>query len=44
MKPTIGRIVLYQRHAPALAGYPAVWANDWCGDHKLDEGKVGGGG
>lgn len=29
-----------RRRAPTLNGYPAVWDNDWCGDHKLDENKI----
>jgi len=29
-----------RRHAPTMAGYPAVFRSDWCGDHKLDEGAV----
>jgi hypothetical protein len=29
-----------RRHAPTLNGYPAVFQNDWCGDHKLDETKI----
>lgn len=29
-----------RRHAPTLGGWPAVWSDDWCGDHKLDENKV----
>lgn len=28
-----------RRHAPTMGGYPAVFANDWCGDHRLDENK-----
>ena len=24
-----------RRHAPTLMGWPATFANDWCGDHKL---------
>ena len=24
-----------RRHAPTLQGYPVVFSNDWCGDHKL---------
>ena len=36
-KPSIGRC---RRHAPTMNGYPVVFENDWCGDHKLDEGKV----
>lgn len=30
-----------RRHAPTMSGYPAVFENDWCGDHKLDETKIG---
>ena len=30
-----------RRHAPTMNGYPAVFLNDWCGDHKLDENKAG---
>lgn len=29
-----------RRHAPTMNGYPVVFANDWCGDHKLDEEKI----
>jgi len=30
-----------RRHAPTMNGYPVVVeAEDWCGDHKLDETKV----
>lgn len=29
-----------RRHAPTLGGFPAVFENDWCGDHKLDETKM----
>lgn len=29
-----------RRHAPTMAGYPVVFPNDWCGDHKLDETKA----
>ena len=29
-----------RRHAPTMNGYPVVYQNDWCGDHKLDETKV----
>jgi hypothetical protein len=28
-----------RRHAPTMAGWPVVFVNDWCGDHKLDENK-----
>jgi len=29
-----------RRHAPTNNGYPAVYMNDWCGDHKIDENKA----
>jgi len=29
-----------RRHAPTMNGYPVVFVNDWCGDHKLDEEKL----
>lgn len=29
-----------RRHAPTMSGWPVMFANDWCGDHKLDENKV----
>lgn len=28
-----------RKHAPTMNGYPVVFVNDWCGDHKLDENK-----
>jgi len=34
---TLGRC---RRHAPTLNGFPAVFTNDYCGDHKLDENKI----
>lgn len=33
-KSPVGRC---RRHAPTMGGYPVVFENDWCGDHKLDE-------
>lgn len=30
-----------RRHAPTMSGWPAVFNTDWCGDHKLDENKLG---
>lgn len=24
-----------RRHAPTMSGYPVVFPDDWCGDHKL---------
>ena len=35
--PALGRC---RRHAPTMNGYPVVFPNDWCGDHKLDENKI----
>ena len=29
-----------RRHAPTMNGYPAVYVNDWCGDHKLNENSI----
>ncbi len=26
-----------RRHSPTMSGYPVVVAEDWCGDHKLNE-------
>lgn len=33
-----------RRHSPRAegGGWPAVFKTDWCGDHKLDENKIGG--
>ena len=31
-----------RRHAPTMTGYPVVYPDDWCGDHKLDETKARG--
>ncbi len=35
--PVLGRC---RRHAPTMSGFPAVFATDWCGDHKLDANKA----
>jgi hypothetical protein len=29
-----------RRHAPTMGGYPVVYENDWCGDHRIDENKI----
>jgi len=29
-----------RRHAPTMNGYPVVFPSDWCGDHKLAEGRL----
>ena len=26
-----------RRRCPTMNGYPVVFVNDWCGDHKLNE-------
>jgi len=33
-KALVGRC---RRHAPTMKGYPVVYPNDWCGEHKLNE-------
>jgi hypothetical protein len=42
MPVTIGENSLgrCRRHAPTVAGWPAIFEQDWCGDHKLDENKI----
>lgn len=37
---SLGRLGRCRRHAPSMNGYPVVYENDWCGDHKIDENKV----
>lgn len=29
-----------RKRAPTLGGYPVVYTDDWCGNHKIDENKV----
>lgn len=29
-----------RRNAPTMKGFPVVFPDDWCGDHKLDEAKI----
>lgn len=29
-----------RRHCPTMGGFPVVFVNDWCGDHRLDENKM----
>jgi hypothetical protein len=29
-----------RRHAPSMHGYPVVFSDDWCGDHKMDENAI----
>lgn len=28
-----------RRRSPTMNGYPVVFTDDWCGDHKLDENQ-----
>ena len=28
-----------RKHAPTMNGFPVVFEDDWCGDHRLDENK-----
>jgi hypothetical protein len=35
-----GRLGRCRRYAPTMRGFPAVFATDWCGEHKLDENKL----
>ena len=37
MAADIGRC---RRHSPTLGGWPVIYGNDWCGDHKIDESKL----
>ncbi len=34
---TLGRC---RRRSPTINGWPAVFDEDWCGDHKIDEEKI----
>ena len=38
IESAIGRC---RRHAPTMNGWPVMYLTDWCGDHKLDETKLG---
>lgn len=40
LNPERVRLGRCRRHAPTMNGYPACFATDWCGDHKLDENKI----
>ena len=43
-QPVPAEVGRCRRHAPTMAGYPAVFPDDWCGDHKIDETKINRGG
>ena len=36
-KSSFGRC---RKNCPTMNGFPAVYGNDWCGDHKIDENKI----
>lgn len=38
--PLSSRIGRCRRHSPTLGGWPVVFPEDWCGDHKLSEDAV----
>jgi hypothetical protein len=38
-KPEVQIVGRCRRHAPTMGGYPVVYQNDWCGDHRIDENK-----
>ena len=29
-----------RRNAPTMRGWPVVFSDDWCGEHKIHENKV----
>jgi len=29
-----------RRNAPTMKGWPVVFSDDWCGEHKIDEKKI----
>lgn len=29
-----------RRNAPTIKGFPVVYSDDWCGEHKIDEEKI----
>jgi len=35
--PPLGRC---RRNAPTMRGWPALYQDDWCGEHKIDENKI----
>lgn len=36
-KAPVGRC---RKHCPTLQGFPVVFEDDWCGDHKINEDKA----
>lgn len=29
-----------RKHSPTMNGYPVVFSDDWCGDHKINEEAI----
>lgn len=29
-----------RKHAPTMGGFPVMFVNDWCGEHRLDENSL----
>lgn len=29
-----------RRNAPTMRGFPAVFPQDWCGEHRIDENRI----
>ena len=34
-----GAIGRCRRNAPTMKGFPVVFEQDWCGEHRIDENK-----
>lgn len=39
-KADMGRLGRCRRNAPTMKGYPVVYINDWCGEHKKGSNPV----
>ena len=37
---TENKIGRCRRHAPTMSGFPVVFTEDFCGDHKLNENSI----
>ena len=35
-----GAIGRCRRNAPTMKGFPIVFEQDWCGEHRIDENKI----
>ena len=38
--PNRGAVGRCHKRAPTMEGFPVVFGNDWCGDHKIDEDEI----